>query len=630
MDLWKPWIETRPGRALRSAGAVLAMGWMLGLGGALPARGQEAPKPEAQAEPAAEAPAPEAKPSEEDLSRPMGPGDPFNRGTPRGSVYGYMTAARKGDYEGAAEYLDLRRLSPEDAERKAELARKLKVVFDQTLWIEYNRLADSNAGTSGDGLPAWQDRLGQADTEKGRFDFLLQRVPRQGDQVRIWKISAATVAAIDTLHEEFGPGLIESWLPAFLFAHEVLDLWLWQWVGLTLLVLLAWAFSQVLATALIKVLHYLVARGSEAFDERIVRAVRGPVRLFTGVVLFIVGSTPLDLPAHAAEWLRVPVRVLLIVSITAVLMRCTDIGVLVARQRLLRRGQSGLMPILVPSQRIAKGLILAFGGLAALAAAGVNVTAAVAGLGVGGIAIALAAQKTIENLFGGVTLFADKPVSVGDFFRFGDQTGTVEEIGLRSTRVRTLDRTLVSIPNAEFSNLQLENFAKRDRVRLHTILGVRYETTSEQLRYLLARLRELLLAHPRITEDPARVRFVGFGAYSLDIELFAYVDTPDWSEFLEVREDLFLRIIDIVNEAGSGFAFPSSTMYVGSDTGLSETRTREAEEQVRAWRKEGALPFPQFPDGFTAEKRNQLDWPPAGSPGGARSPRGQGSEVEPD
>ena len=239
------------------------------------------------------------------------------------------------------------------------------------------------------------------------------------------------------------------------------------------------------------------------------------------------------------------------------------------------------MPALVPTQRIVKVFVVAFGLLAVLAIAGVNVTAAVAGLGVGGLAVALAAQKTIENLFGGATLFADQPVRVGDFCRFGGQVGTIEEIGLRSTRVRTLDRTVVSIPNAEFSNLHLENFAKRDRMRIYTMIGVLYETTPEQLRYLLARLRELLLEHPRITDDPARVRFVGFGAYSLDLELFAYADTADWNELLQIREDLYLRIMDVVNESGTGFAFPSSTMYVGHHEGPDAEASRAAAERVQ-------------------------------------------------
>jgi MscS family membrane protein len=191
--------------------------------------------------------------------------------------------------------------------------------------------------------------------------------------------------------------------------------------------------------------------------------------------------------------------------------------------------------------------------------------------------------------------------------------GTVEEIGLRSTRIRTLDRTVVTIPNAEFSNLRLENYARRDRMRLWTLIGVRYETMPDQLRFLLARLREILLAHPRVTEDPARVRLVGFGAYSLDLEVFAYVDSSDWNEFLAIREDVYLGFMDAIKEAGTGFAFPSSTTYLGRDGGLDAERARQAEERVAAWREQGELPFPNFPDALRREVWNRLDWPPKGS-----------------
>jgi MscS family membrane protein len=286
------------------------------------------------------------------------------------------------------------------------------------------------------------------------------------------------------------------------------------------------------------------------------------------------------------------------------------------RARAERHGNLGLLPALLPLQRFAKVTIVAFGLLLVLRALGVNITAALAGVGVGGIAIAFAAQKSIENLFGGVTLFADRPVQVGDFCRYSGQVGTIEEIGLRSTRVRTLDRTLVTIPNAEFSNLALENFAKRDRMRLFTMIGVRYETTPEQLRFLLARLREILLAHPRVTDDPARVRFVGFGAYSLDLEVFAYVDTSDWGEFLEIREDIYLHFMDAVKEAGSGFAFPSSTTYFGRDEGLDPEDKSRAEARVAEWREKGVLPFPHFPTEVRDQIENTLAWPPPGSPGG--------------
>ncbi len=603
--------------ASRTAGAVLALWILVGMGSLEPARAQEAATPA----PAAEAPAtpPAPTPAEEDFGKPMGPTDPLNRGTPRGSMYGYIVAARNGDYERAAEFLDLRRLPPSGAERGPELARHFKTVLDQTLWVDFTTLSDSNDGIGEDGLPAWQDRLGQIRTSDGYVDLLLQRVPRQGDGVRIWKISSGTVAQIDALYAEFGPGVLEQWLPEVFFEHQFFEIWLWQWGAILLILLAAWLIPLILAGGTIRVLHHLFARDAERLDPRIVRVIRGPVRVGLGALVFGFGVVPLGLPLSALESLRLPVRILLVVSVAWLVMRVIDIGVLVLSQRLQERGQESIVPVLVPSERIVKALVFGFGLLAILAVVGVNVTAAVAGLGIGGIAFALAAQKTIENLFGGVALFGDRPLKVGDFCRFGTQVGTVEEIGLRSTRIRTLDRTVVSIPNAQFSELQLENFAVRDRMRLFAMIGVRYETSPEQLRYLLARLRELLLAHPRITDDPARVRFVGFGAYSLDLEIFAYANTSDWGEFLEIREDIYLRIMDVVAEAGTGFAFPSSTTYVGRDEGLDAERTKVAEERVRAWRKSGALPFPHFPEELVQEKKDTLDWPPAGSPKAANA-----------
>jgi MscS family membrane protein len=191
--------------------------------------------------------------------------------------------------------------------------------------------------------------------------------------------------------------------------------------------------------------------------------------------------------------------------------------------------------------------------------------------------------------------------------------GTVEEIGIRSTRVRTLDRTLVTIPNSEFSEMELENYGARDQIRLYSIIGLRYETKPDQLRHVLAGLRKLLVAHPRISESPARVRFVGFGAYSLDLEIFAYVLTNDWNEFLSIREDIFLRMIKIVRDSGTGFAFPSQTLYLGRDGGLDPEGTREAEAHVSAWREAGELPFPDFDEQTIARIDGTLDYPPHGS-----------------
>jgi MscS family membrane protein len=199
---------------------------------------------------------------------------------------------------------------------------------------------------------------------------------------------------------------------------------------------------------------------------------------------------------------------------------------------------------------------------------GMPVLGIVAGLGVGGLAIALAAQPTIENLIGSLSLYGDKPIRVGDLCRCGTDEGTVEGIGLRSTRIRGLDRSLTTIPNAVLSKMPIVNFAQRDRMLIQVVLGVRYETSQAQMRQLLAAMRDMLLGHPRIVPDPVRVRFVGFGTSTLDIEVYAYVATRDKGEFLAIREDILLQIMDIVEKSGTGFAFPSQTLYFSRDQGV--------------------------------------------------------------
>jgi MscS family membrane protein len=218
---------------------------------------------------------------------------------------------------------------------------------------------------------------------------------------------------------------------------------------------------------------------------------------------------------------------------------------------------------------------------------GIPAYGVVAGLGVGGLAIALAAQSTIENLIGGLSLFADKPVRVGDLCKCGSDEGTVEAIGLRSTRIRSLDRTLTTIPNAALAKMAIENLAERDRILIQTVIGVRYETRPEQLRYLLVKILELLVSHPRIHAASARARLIGFAASSLDIEVFAYVLTRDKLEFLAVRQDVLLRIMEIVEQSGTSFAFPSQNVYFSKDSGLDTVKADEAEAQMRQWRQEG-------------------------------------------
>jgi len=203
---------------------------------------------------------------------------------------------------------------------------------------------------------------------------------------------------------------------------------------------------------------------------------------------------------------------------------------------------------------------------------GIPVYGLIAGAGVGGLAVALAARSTLENFMGTLNLFADRPIRVGELCYYGEgnspgqqRIGTVEEIGLRSTSIRGLDRSITTIPNASFSNLHITNLTKRDRILFRKTIHLRYETTSEQMRLLLTQLREMLSVHPQTNNENARVRALGFGEYSLDVEIYVYVMATEWADFLVVQEDLVLRIMDIIDKAGMVIAIPSRTVYQRQD-----------------------------------------------------------------
>jgi MscS family membrane protein len=213
--------------------------------------------------------------------------------------------------------------------------------------------------------------------------------------------------------------------------------------------------------------------------------------------------------------------------------------------------------------------VLTFGFVFLLAVAwarsmGIPFLGVVAGFGVGGIALALAAQSTVENFIGGLSLFADQPVRVGDLCRFGDKIGTVESIGLRSTRIRTLERSVLTVPNSQFSRLQLDNLTGRDQILFRTKLNLRLETSTDQLQRVLDGVKELFLGHDLVNDVPARIRLVAAGPHSLDLEIFAYLRTNSWNEFLGIREELLMSILSLVEAAGTALAPPARTTYLRS------------------------------------------------------------------
>jgi MscS family membrane protein len=215
--------------------------------------------------------------------------------------------------------------------------------------------------------------------------------------------------------------------------------------------------------------------------------------------------------------------------------------------------------------RISKIMVLAIAAVAVLSLLGLPVASLIAGLGIGGLALALAAQKTVENLFGAFSIGVDQPFREGDFVKIEDFVGTVEAVGLRSSRFRTLDRTVITIPNGKLADMRLESFTARDRMRLATIIGLVYETTAAQMRDVLQGFEHVLRAHPKIWPDAVVVRFREFGASSLDIEIMAWFQTSEWSEFQLIRQEILLQFMDVVERAGSSIAFPTRTIHLGAE-----------------------------------------------------------------
>lgn len=540
----------------------------------------------------------------------IGPKDELNRETPRGAVVGFLDAARNRDFERAAEYLFLGSLpsgwTTEDGPR---LARYLKTVLDRTLWVDVPTLSRDPEGHKNDNLPEGRDWVGRIHAKGGPVDVFVQRIRAPGGE-RLWKFSSVTVARIPELYDEFGDGPLANVLPPLFFEIEAFDLQLWQAVGFLVLLAAAGLGSFVITA----VLGWILRRLPDKLTTRLSPFVTGPLRLLIFVLGFAAARLTLNLPLHIAGVVGGIEALLRITAITWAALRLLDVLTTQMMDRLVERQQASAIALLPPARRSVQIVIVVVGIVVALSTVGFNVTALVAGLGVGGIAIALAAQKSIEQLFGGATLYADQPVKVGDFCRFGDKTGTVEAIGLRSTRVRTLERTVLTIPNAEFANLQLENFSKRDKFLFRPRLSLRYETTPDQMRYVLIEIRRLLYQHPKVDRDPCRVRFTTFGSFSLDIEIFTYVLVSDMNEYLAVTEDLNLRMMEVVYRSGAGFAFPSQTLYVEKGEPPDPQRRAEVEEEVRRWREQGELYVTGFPPAKIEEMFNTLDYPPQGTP----------------
>jgi MscS family membrane protein len=503
----------------------------------------------------------EKKDAEEEVFKKLaeapvaGPYDEFNRSTPRSSLIGLSLSIKEGNYERAVNYLDLRNLpfSLEEELDGQALVRKLVIVAKRAMVIDLEDLSEDPLGHKDDGLPGYRDRITTLKTKSGPVDILMQRVPR-GDGEFIWKISNATVALVPQLDNEFGYGIIGNKLSGIFPHYIIAGFEAWQLVMLIGLLITGYLIALVVTFLMVKILM-LTQRFNK---QRVQKFIIGPLR-FLIMILFFRATFDMIAPSLTARALF-EAKTFLIIALLWILLGVVDLIINRLADRMQRNGQRDAVVLLKPAATGIKLVITVLALLTWMDNIGYQVTTILAGLGVGGVAVALAAQKSLENLIGSITIYMSQPVHVGDFCQFGDTLGTVEEIGLRATQLRTLARTVVHIPNAMFAAGKIENLTQRDKILYRTRLRLSYDNRPEQVKQVLAKVRELIDQHEFIDEENSRVRFLEFGEYAQELELYAYIKTRDFSDYLEHREDINLKINDIVESAGAQLTVPAQTI----------------------------------------------------------------------
>jgi MscS family membrane protein len=532
--------------------------------------------------------------------------DALGRQTPNGTLFGFLQAMQAGNYLTAAQYLQL---SPaRRATQGEQLATQLKAVLDGAFVGSLKAISTSPEGSIQPGLPSDRERLGTLSVDDSEADLILVRVsdPSAG---KIWLFSAETLSRVPELYELLQAHQVETHVPKALVKTQFLGMSVWLWLALVAAAPVAAGLAWMLIELV--VFPMMLWRGYRKQPQLADwRKVSGPVWLVLGVMVHRILVSFLGLPLLHRHYYYLTARVVFIVGVGWLALRMLARGMERLRDRALARGSTGTGSLVLLGQRVLKVVVVLFAGLAVLGALGFNLTTALAGLGIGGLAIGFGAQKTIENLFGGISLLGDEVIRVGDACNFNGRVGTVEDISLRSTRIRTVERTELSIPNGALATMNVENFSRRDKFLFNPKIGLRSETTPDQLRYVLIEARLLLYQHPKIETASARIRFSALEDSSLALEVFSYVLTRDMAEFTAIREDILLRLMEIVTNAGTGFAFPSQTIYLGRDSGLDKAKAEQAEAKVRDWRDQKQLPFPDFTPAEISEIRDSLPYPP--------------------
>jgi MscS family membrane protein len=504
-------------------------------------------------------------------------------------MIGFLKYEQLEDYATAARYFQI---TPGQNRNLAQRAKEF-----QALQGEFKgniaSLSDDPNGTVEPGLPPGQIRAGVFTVGSTTSDVILVRVddPTSG---KIWLISKHTVANIPKLYAQMERETLpvaDRILPMALTSRRLLGMSLAQWLGWLLSIPISWLLAWLL-TFLLSVPRRIWCKLRQLPFRTVWETPLGlPFRCIIAILMHGLFIYVLEPPLLYRVYYFRFLAALLVGCLLWLVTRLADRGFdhAIIRMRTQHRGGES---ILVLMQRLTHVVMLIAAFVAALALFGFSVKTTLAGLGIGGLAIALGAQKTLENFLGGVSLLMDKAIGVGDFCKIGDQLGTVEDIGLRSLKLRTLDQNLLVVPNGSLAQMQFLNMTRRGKLLINQKFSLRIETQVEQLRYVLDRVQNMLNEHLRIEGGTSRVRVADLAGAAFDLELFAYGKTGDWAEFTAIRQDVLLKIAEIVEAAGTRFAAPARLTYLSNDAGVDADKANDIVHRVTELRASDSFRFP--------------------------------------
>ena len=467
------------------------------------------------------------------------------------------------------------------ADEEQELAQKLFNVLNTT--FPASALSSANAEFDGRG----EDQRPQDEITITGKNLIGKTLPvtlvREDDHnVKLWFISRQTLNQVPEAYDSLQWRTLEQKIPSPLVRNRPLGMPLWQWIAIILLVPIAMAVGWVIALAGRMVFgRYRRYRGLPELAPRPL-STSVQARCWSAILIHYAFVLWIGASIQFRQYYRYFLIVVFAIAAYWAITRITHWIFRGIAVQLTERGRLAERSLLSLTRRVLDVLIFLVIGLAALSSMDVNVTAALAGLGIGGLAIGLGAQKTFENLLGGISILTDKAIVVGDSCKIGDRAGTVEDIGLRSTRIRTEERTVVSIPNGTVATATLENFRFREKILCRQLVRLRYDLSPDHMRYVLAQIREVLAKNPKVEAATSRVRILRFGDYAVEVEVYAYIFERDYGLYLAAQEALILDVLDALDRTGGALALPSQTTIVTQDAWVDPEKAAAAKKAMES------------------------------------------------